>query len=173
MCVLDSIIKISIIAEQGGIMRYLKLALPLFLIVVVFLGCPKKQVLEPVEEEIVIEVPEEIPEEPSKPEFKLERIFFEFDKSDIMADAAEILKKNAEMLELYPEKNVLIEGHCCRIGTAEYNLALGERRAKAAYDYLVMLEISPMRFSTISYGEERPLDPNDLPKNRRCEFVVQ
>jgi peptidoglycan-associated lipoprotein len=154
-------------------MRYLKLALPILLIFVVFLGCPKKQVIEPVEEEVVIEeVPEEVPE-PPKPAFTMQRIFFEFDKSDIRASAAEKLKKNAEMLKLYPNNNIIIEGHCCRIGTAEYNLALGERRAKAAYDYLVMLGISPTRLSTVSYGEERPLDPNDLPKNRRCEFVVK
>jgi peptidoglycan-associated lipoprotein len=154
-------------------MRYLKLALPILLIFVVFLGCPKKQVIEPVEEEVVVEeVPEEVPE-PPKPAFMMERIFFDFDKSDIKATAAEKLKKNADMLKLYPDNNIIIEGHCCRIGTAEYNLALGERRAKAAFDYLVMLGISPTRLSTISYGEERPLDPNDLPKNRRCEFVLK
>ncbi len=158
-------------------MRYVKLFIPLFIIIVLFLGCPKKQVVEPAEEALE-EVPYEeveIPEEPEapKPELVLERIFFDFDKSNIRADAAEVLKKNAEMLELYPDVKVVIEGHCCEIGTAEYNLALGERRAKAAHDYLVMLGISPTRLSTVSYGEERPLDPKDLKKNRRCEFVVQ
>jgi peptidoglycan-associated lipoprotein len=153
-------------------MRYLKIAVPIFLVVLVFMGCPKKQVIEPVEEEVVVEeIPEVIPEEPPKPEFKLARIFFDFDKSDIRVDAAETLKKNAEMLDLYPEKSVIIEGHCCRIGTAEYNLALGERRANAARDYLIMLGIGPGRLSTMSYGEEKPLDPNDLPRNRRCEFA--
>ncbi len=68
---------------------------------------------------------------------------------------------------------VIIEGHCCEIGTAEYNLALGERRAAAARDYLVMLGISPDRLATVSYGEEKPLDPTDLPRNRRCEFLIR
>jgi len=156
-------------------MRYLKLTMPMLLILVLFVGCPKKQVVTPPEEEVVIEeVPEEVvPEEPAKPAFKLERIFFDFDKSDIRVDAAATLKKNAEMLKLYPERNVLIEGHCCTIGTSEYNLALGERRAKSARDYLIMLGISSKRFSTVSYGEERPLDPNNLPMNRRCEFVAR
>lgn len=154
-------------------MRYLRITLPLLLILVAFLGCPKKQVVEPVEEVVVVEEIPEVPEEPPKPEFRLSRIFFDFDKSDIIADAAEVLKANADMLETYSDANVVIEGHCCRIGTSEYNLALGERRAKAARDYLVMLGLSPNRFTTISYGEERPLDPDNLPKNRRCEFLKQ
>jgi peptidoglycan-associated lipoprotein len=158
-------------------MRYAKFFIPLLVIFVLFLGCPRRQVVEPAEEALE-EVPYEeveIPEEPEeiKPELVLERIFFDFDKSDIRADAAEVLKKNAEMLELYPEAKVVIEGHCCEIGTAEYNLALGERRAKAAQDYLTMLGIGSHRFSTVSYGEERPLHPTDLEQNRRCEFVVQ
>ncbi len=156
-------------------MRYLKLAIPMLLILVVFLGCPKKQTVPPPEEPEVeeIEIPEIVPEEPARPDFAMERIFFDFDKSDIRADAAEALRKNAEMLGLYPEFNIIVEGHCCRIGTAEYNLALGERRATAARDYLVMLGITPSRLSLVSYGEERPLDPNDLLMNRRCEFVVK
>ncbi len=160
-------------------MRYLKLLLPLILLTVIFFGCPKKQVVKPVPEEAPV-VPEEtlvvVPEETTvvetRPQLVLERIFFDFDKSDIRQDAAEILKKNAEMLKLYPEVKVNIEGHCCEIGTAEYNMALGERRAKSARDYLLMLGISAERLSTISYGEERPLDPKVLEKNRRCEFVI-
>jgi peptidoglycan-associated lipoprotein len=153
-------------------MRYLKLGIPMLVIMVLFIGCPKKQVVKPVEEPVIEEIPEEvvIPEEPARPPFEMERIFFDFDKSDIRADAAETLKKNAEMLGLYPSINITIEGHCCEIGTAEYNLALGERRAKAAHDYLVNLGVDPKRLATVSYGEERPLDPTDLPKNRRCEF---
>lgn len=155
-------------------MRYLKISMPLFLIMVIFLGCPKKQVVKPTEPVI----PEEAvvpPEEPvvEKPKLVLNRIFFDFDKSDIREDAAVILNQNAEMLKLYPEVKVIIEGHCCEIGTAEYNLALGERRAKAARDYLLMLGITPERLTTVSYGEEKPLDPKVLEKNRRCEFVVR
>jgi peptidoglycan-associated lipoprotein len=152
-------------------MRYAKLGVPLFLALLMLLGCPKKQVVEPAEEVIVEEIPEEIIiEEPARPPFEMQRIFFDFDKSDIRVDAAEALKQNAEMLGLYPEAKITIEGHCCEIGTAEYNLALGERRAKAAFEYLVMLGIDSGRMSTVSYGEERPLDPTNLEKNRRCEF---
>lgn len=162
-----------------------RMIIPLFLVIFLFWGCPKKQVVK--EEAPVVpeeEAPEEViapeesleqvtPEEPERPKLVLERIFFDFDKSDIREDAAEILKKNAEMLKLYPEVKIVIEGHCCKIGTAEYNLALGERRAKAARDYLLMLGITPDRMSIVSYGEERPLDPNNLPRNRRCEFVIK
>jgi peptidoglycan-associated lipoprotein len=150
--------------------RIVKLILPVVLIGVIALGCAKKQVVKPVEEPVVVEpIPVEV--EPERPTLLLQRIFFDLDKSDIRADAAKILSKNVEMLRLYPEVKIVIEGHCCELGTSEYNLGLGERRAKAAYDYLLMLGIDMNRLSTISYGEERPLDPNDLPSNRRCEFV--
>lgn len=162
-------------------MRYFKSGVLLFIILVFLTGCPKKQVVQPVEEVPVeeeipyeeVEIPEEIPEEPPKPEFVVERVFFDFDKSDIRVEAADILKKNSEMLKLYPEIKVTIEGHCCEIGTAEYNLALGERRGNAARDYLLMLGIIPDRLTTVSYGEEKPLDPTNMEMNRRCEFVVQ
>jgi peptidoglycan-associated lipoprotein len=163
-------------------MRFIKTAIPLCFIIVLFFGCPKRQAQPepieeiPVEEEIPfeeVEIPEEIPAEPVLPDFVMERIFFDFDKSDIRADAAEILQKNAEMMKLYPYVNITIEGHCCEIGTAEYNLALGERRANAARDYLLMLGITPDRFATVSFGEEKPLDAFNLERNRRCEFVVR
>jgi len=156
-------------------MRYIKLTIPILLVAVVFFGCPKKQVVKPVEpapEETTVVVPQETTVVETRPQLVLERIFFDLDKSDIRKDAAEILNKNAEMLKIYPEVKVIIEGHCCELGTAEYNMALGERRAKSARDYLVMLGISPDRLSTVSYGEERPLDPKVLERNRRCEFVI-
>ncbi len=160
---------------KGGAMRYIKLTIPIILIAVVFFGCPKKQVVKPVEpapEETTVVVPQETTVVETRPQLVLERIFFDFDKSDIRQDAAETLKKNAEMLKIYPEVKVIIEGHCCEIGTAEYNMALGERRAKSARDYLIMLGIASDRLSTVSYGEERPLDPKVLERNRRCEFVI-
>jgi peptidoglycan-associated lipoprotein len=162
-------------------MRYIKTGIPLILLLVLFFGCPKRQTQPepieeiPIEEEIPyeeVEIPEE-PEEPPKPAFVMERIFFDFDMSDIRVDAAEILQRNAEMMKLYPYVNITIEGHCCEIGTAEYNLALGERRAMAAREYLLMLGITPDRISTVSYGEESPLDPFNLDMNRRCEFPVR
>ena len=160
-------------------MRYLRIAIPFVLICALFIGCPKKQVVEPVEEPIVEEVPyeevelPEVPEEPPKPDFVLNIIFFDLDKSDIRADGAEILQGNSEMLKLYPDIRTTIEGHCCELGTSEYNLALGERRANATRDYLLMLGITPDRLSTVSYGEERPFDPSNLEMNRRCEFSIQ
>lgn len=155
-------------------MRYLKLFVPVLLIVVLLIGCGGAPVVEeePMEEEVVEEDTTEVVE-PELPALELNRIFFDFDKSDIRPDAAEVLEDNSEMLDMYPDVDVVIEGHCCEIGTSEYNMALGERRAKAAYDYLVELGIDGDRLSTVSYGEERPLDPEDLPKNRRCEFVVE
>jgi peptidoglycan-associated lipoprotein len=152
-------------------MRYFKLMLGVLLLVGLFLGCASQP---PAEEPVIEEDTTAVVEpEPEKPELVLNRIFFDFDKSDIRPESAEILNANAEMLGIYPEVNVVVEGHCCEIGTAEYNMALGERRAKSAYDYLVNLGISSSRLSTISYGEERPLDPQILEKNRRCEFVVK
>jgi peptidoglycan-associated lipoprotein len=156
-------------------------SLLIFLTMVAFLGCPKKQAIVPTQEEIIVPEetvavapPDTMPKETTiiqRPPLILNRIFFDFDKSDIRTDAADILMANAEMLKIYPEANILIEGHCCEIGTAEYNMALGERRAYAARDYLLGLGITLDRISTTSYGEERPLDPTDLPKNRRSEFV--
>ncbi|UCC12344.1 MAG: OmpA family protein [candidate division WOR-3 bacterium] len=162
-------------------MNYIKKTIPLIIILVLFFGCPKRQtepeVVEeiPVEEEIPFEevqLPEPEPE-PELPPFVLETVFFDFDKSDIRVDGAEILQRNAEMLQLYPYMSITLEGHCCEIGTAEYNLALGERRALATREYLIMLGISADRMSTISYGEEKPLDPLNLERNRRCEFVAR
>jgi peptidoglycan-associated lipoprotein len=155
-------------------MRYFKLLLPLLLIVVLFVGCGGAPVVEeePMEEPEVVEEDTTEVEEPERPELVLDRIFFDFDKSDIRPDAAEVLESNGEMLGMYPEVSVVIEGHCCRIGTSEYNMALGERRAKAAHDYLMQLGVEN-DMSTVSYGEERPLDPEDLEQNRRSEFVAE
>ena len=156
-------------------MRYLKLFLPVLLIVVLFVGCGGAPVVEeePIEEPEVVEEDTTEVEEPERPELVLERIFFDFDKSDIRPDAAEVLEANSEMLELYPEVSIVIEGHCCEIGTAEYNMALGERRAAAAEEYLIGLGVEADQLSTVSYGEEQPLDAEDLEMNRRCEFVVK
>ncbi len=150
-------------------MKYAKLTIMLSLIIVLFSACPKKQVVQP-EPEVPFE-DVKLPEpEPVKPVLVLERIFFDLDKSDIRVDAAETLKKNADMLKIYPATKITIEGHCCELGTAEYNLALGEKRAKAARDYILKLGITPDRISTVSYGEEKPLDAKNLEMNRRCEF---
>ncbi|MEO0284251.1 MAG: OmpA family protein [candidate division WOR-3 bacterium] len=145
---------------------------------ILFMCAPRKTVKpEPVKEEFpkpVEEVKEEIKEEtPQRPPFILETIHFDFDKYDIRPLDAEILKKNAEILKAYPEVNVIIEGHTCDIGTEEYNMGLGEKRAKSARDYLIKLGIDPKRLSTVSYGETRLIDPNNKPINRRAEFKVK
>jgi len=103
-------------------------------------------------------------------------IFFEFDKSNISPDAREILKANADFLLKNGNSKVVIEGHCDERGTAEYNMALGQRRAQETKNYLVNLGIKEPRIKTISYGEERPFDPGHnedaWAKNRRAHFVV-
>jgi peptidoglycan-associated lipoprotein len=106
----------------------------------------------------------------------LKDIHFDFDRYDIRPGDAEVLKENGSLLEKFPNVKIQIEGHCDERGTEEYNLALGERRANSARNYFVTLGISPDRISTISYGEERPLDPGHnedaWSKNRRAHFVV-
>ena len=107
---------------------------------------------------------------------QLDDIHFDFDKSDIRTDGREILQKNADWLQNNPDIKIQIEGHCDERGTAEYNLALGERRAMSTKKYLISLGISADRIYTISYGEELPIDPNhsedSWTKNRRAHFLV-
>lgn len=108
--------------------------------------------------------------------FESEHIYFDFDKAELKPEARAVLVKKAEWLRRHPEYSVLIEGHCDERGTNEYNLALGERRANAAWKFLNALGISGDRMSTISYGEERPADPRHnreaWAKNRRDEFKL-
>jgi peptidoglycan-associated lipoprotein len=106
----------------------------------------------------------------------LKDIHFDFDKYDIRLEDADILKENAALLLANPNVKIQIEGHCDERGTIEYNLALGERRANSAKNYLVSLGVSANRLSTISYGEEKPVDPGHdeeaWAKNRRCHFII-
>lgn len=107
----------------------------------------------------------------------IERIYFSFDSSDLSKEARDTLVRNEQILAKM-QKNVRlrIEGNCDQRGSAEYNLALGERRAKAAANYLIDMGVNPDMLSTISYGKERPAvqgnDENSWSKNRRDEFVV-
>jgi peptidoglycan-associated lipoprotein len=106
----------------------------------------------------------------------LKDIHFDFDRYDIRPVDAEILKENAALLMKYPKVKIQVEGHCDERGTTDYNLALGERRANAAKKYLLSLGISSDRISSISYGEEKPLDAGHDEeawfKNRRGHFVI-
>ena len=85
-----------------------------------------------------------------------DRVFFEFDSAVLGADARRTLDRQAEWLRLFPEIALVLEGHADERGTREYNLALGERRANAAREYLITQGIGPSRLRTISYGKERP-----------------
>jgi len=106
----------------------------------------------------------------------LKDIHFDFDRYNIRPGDASILKENAALLKKYPNLRIQIEGHCDERGTVEYNLALGERRANSAKNFLVSLGISPARISTISYGKEKPLDPGHneeaWAKNRRAHIII-
>jgi len=108
---------------------------------------------------------------------KLETIHFAFDQHTLTVESRDILAQNAVLLQTNPELKIAIEGHCDERGSDEYNLALGERRAQAARDYLVSLGVVPERVATISYGEEMPLDPSTgeaaWAKNRRAAFKIQ
>jgi peptidoglycan-associated lipoprotein len=106
----------------------------------------------------------------------LKPVFFELDSSEVDAASQKVLDGNAEVLKRYTSWQISIEGHCDERGTAEYNLALGERRAIAARNYLVSLGIPADRIKTVSYGKEFPFDPGHneeaWAKNRRAHFVV-
>jgi peptidoglycan-associated lipoprotein len=105
-----------------------------------------------------------------------DRIFFDYDKSDLSPEARATVEALAAWMASYPATTIGIEGHCDERGTREYNLALGERRASSVHDYLVALGVDPGRLSTISYGKERPgvLGSNEesWAQNRRGTFVV-
>jgi peptidoglycan-associated lipoprotein len=102
--------------------------------------------------------------------------YFDYDSAELSAEARAALDANAAVLKKYPTWTVTIEGHCDERGTAEYNLALGERRAVAAQSYLVALGIPASRVKTVSYGKEFPFDPGHdesaWAKNRRAHFVI-
>jgi peptidoglycan-associated lipoprotein len=113
---------------------------------------------------------------PAKELYELADIRFDFDKFNLKDEARATLKKHAEWLNKNKDVMIVVEGHCDERGTAEYNLALGERRANAAAKFLVDLGIDAKRIKTLSYGEELPLDPGHneeaWAKNRRAHFDV-
>ena len=127
----------------------------------------------PVEEEkpVIREEPKEIP----MPE--LGDVFFAFDKYNLTDESKRTLETSSSELKRASDAKIIIEGHCDERGTKAYNLALGEKRAKAARDYLVSLGVSGSRITIISYGKERPFDPGHneaaWAKNRRAHFVIK
>lgn len=155
------------------------------ILITLLLGCAakKKEPVQPskpkVEEKVKPEEPKPEEEEVIKGEElkeSLQNIYFDFDKYFLRSEAKETLAKNAEYLKANLSVKIKIEGHCDERGTVEYNLALGEKRARSAMEYLINLGIEPKRISIISYGKERPVDPGHneeaWAKNRRDEFVI-
>ncbi len=163
--------------------------------VAMMLGCGGKKV-RPIEEEAaqeearrraaeeeearrVREAEEAIkPIEPAEEEtIEFGSVNFDYDKYNLSGKAISALSGNAEILMDHPNMDIVIQGHCDERGTDEYNLALGEKRAQAARDFLVNFGIAKSRISVISYGEERPVDPGHdeeaWVQNRRAEFVIK
>ena len=106
----------------------------------------------------------------------LKDVYYEFDSTELAVSAREILKQNADWLKNNPKSRVEVEGHCDDLGSNEYNLALGAKRAQSAKEFLVNQGIAPERLVTISYGKEAPacFEPTDecRLKNRRARFVI-
>ena len=132
---------------------------------------------EEVKEEVVVKEEVAVEPAPRTPDVVMqEDIYFEFDKSTLTPAAQDNLLRKAEWLRENPDATVTIEGHCDNRGTNEYNLALGDRRAESAKAFLVDLGIDASRLASISYGEERPVDPRNneeaWAKNRRDHFIV-
>lgn len=146
---------------------------------------PKPEPPKPVEQPMPVEQPKAEPPKQEEmqaakavaPEANFETVYFDFDKSDLRQDARDVLYKNAEiMLKNNPDVKIQIQGNCDERGSAEYNLALGERRAKSAQQYLITLGVQADRLSIISYGKEKPAveghDEAAWAKNRRDDFVI-
>ena len=153
-----------------------------------FAGCSKKVTkVEPAPQPApVVEQPAPPPpvvQEAPKPDIDaqlrevLQTLYFDFDKSDLRPEAVETLGKIASLLSANPSVHLRAEGHADERGSSEYNMALGEKRARAAHDYLTSYGIGADRLETTSYGKERPAFPNCQDdachaKNRRVEWNV-
>jgi peptidoglycan-associated lipoprotein len=109
--------------------------------------------------------------------FMNEDIYFDFDSATLSDAARDLLLQKAQWLRTNPNASVIIEGHCDERGTSAYNIALGDSRAESAQSYLFALGVEDTQLSTISYGEERPVDPGKgeqaWTKNRRAHFVIE
>jgi peptidoglycan-associated lipoprotein len=147
-------------------------------------SCAKKQVecgskwAPTVKEEAEPKAPPKVVEEQAAiEEFPDEDIHFEYDKSRLVSDAQDNLRAKAKWLMAHPDVSAIIEGHCDERGTNEYNMALGDRRAGSAKSFLVDTGVVDSRLTTISYGEEKPVDPESneeaWAKNRRVHFVIE
>ncbi len=159
------------------------IALSLTVLFVVGVGCSRKP--KPVVVPAVTQTPATEPAKPAEPvaqtpapaTLELQDVFFDYDRSTLREDARTTLTANGKVLLENPDAAVLLEGHCDERGTVEYNLALGERRANSARNFLVQYGIAASRLNTISYGEERPFAAGQgesaWSQNRRVHFVKQ
>jgi peptidoglycan-associated lipoprotein len=172
--------------KSRGIYSYFMLAL-VAISVLSFTGCPKKPpvVVPPPAPEVVTStatVSDELPisDKVFQAVNEIVPVYFDYDSFELSAEARTKLQNNVTFLQKYPELELLVEGNCCECGTNEYNLALGQKRAKVVRDYYVKLGIAPGKIGTISYGEEKPVNvnagPPDSPQcaaNRRTETKVR
>lgn len=138
-------------------------------------AAPVNEVVAPKKEAVTSVTPQT--SNPAPVELRFETVYFDFDKADLRQDARDVLSKNAEtILKAMAGTKIQIEGHCDERGSAEYNLALGEHRAKSAQKYLTTLGVKADLLSVISYGKEKPAvsgnDESAWAKNRRAEFSV-
>lgn len=149
------------------------------LVIFAFMGCTQKAAVkdEAVAPEAKAETKMEEVKKQAETGYQFASIYFDFDKAVIKDDAKATLDKHAQWMKFNTVATVVIEGHCDERGTAEYNLALGQRRADAAAKYLTSLGVSKDRLKTISYGKEKPVDTGHneaaWSKNRRDEFVIK
>jgi peptidoglycan-associated lipoprotein len=134
---------------------------------------------EVVQEKTVKEAPSSVAEENTSQGTQLvslDNVYFDFDSYVLSSQSRDTLAKNAELIKKNGSFNVQIAGNCDERGSDEYNLALGEKRAKAAQNYLTTMGISSSRLSTISYGKEKPIDPGHdeaaWAKNRNDQFTI-
>jgi len=138
---------------------------------------PRTEVVEPISPAVEGMAREEIETAPAVAVQTFADVHFDFDRYDIKPEDRPTLNSLSDWLVSNGSASVLVEGHCDERGTNEYNLALGERRATAIKDYLAASGVDRSRISTISYGEERPLDPGHneaaWAKNRRGHFVIK
>ncbi len=184
-------------SARGGLPRRIAfglLAAVLMLSLMNLYGCGKKQQEADLETGTEVETPPVIgdpvvlppkdipvtdeqaePEEVKVPDLELRPAFFAFDKFALTEEGREALNANGRMLKNAAEARILIEGHCDERGTSQYNLALGEKRAQVARDYLIDLGIAGSRIDIVSYGKERPFaaghDETAWSQNRRAHFV--
>lgn len=156
-----------------------KRVLGLALVVVAFTACAKKPEPAPASSSTGFgsEATTRAPSSSGADSSAFRTIYFDFDQSELSSDARAGLQANASYLKSNPSVSVTIEGNCDERGSAEYNLALGKRRAEAAYKYLADLGIATSRMSTVSFGKERPAvdGHNELAwaKNRRDDFKAR